>query len=210
VIHCMYKMINPGRSFAILLLSCLGTKFCACSLQAVSTPPLLDSPVYALATLNKDGSTNMNIVTYATPVSIRPDRVWSLGIYKDTLTLDNLLRNPVCVLQLLTESQAKTVTVLGGSSGRDIDKREKCASLGFEWISLPDDFDVQVIGGCVHYLKLSIKGGLVDAGSHLIVPYCQVEEMYTEDDNIGVQLSTGKLRELGIINEAGRVTEIQN
>jgi flavin reductase (DIM6/NTAB) family NADH-FMN oxidoreductase RutF len=202
-------MTNFRQGFTALLLSCLGTQFCACSLQPVSTPPLLDSPVYALATLNKDGSTNMNIVTYATPVSIRPDRVWSLGIYKDTLTKDNLLRNPVCILQLLTESQANVVTVLGGSSGRNVDKRGKCASLGFEWISLAKDSDVEVMEGCAHYLKLSIQGGLVDAGSHLVVPYCQVDEMYTEEDNSGVQLSTGKLRALGIITAAGRVAEGQ-
>lgn len=186
-------------------------------LESTTVAPLLDVPTYSLATLNRDGSTNMNILTYATPVSLHPTRVWSMGLYKDTLTEENLLRKPICVLQLLTEdNHAEIVSPLGGTSGREVDKKEECAKLGMEWIDLYDDdgSGIQVLPGCSHYLKMIIQGGLIDAGSHLIVPYCEVEGMYisspSEDsaDQLPAHLSTQKLRELGIIGVWGGIQDV--
>ena len=51
--------------------------------------PLLDVPVYSLATLNGDGSTNMNILTYASPMGIRPERLWQISLYRGTRTHAN-------------------------------------------------------------------------------------------------------------------------
>lgn len=42
----------------------------------------LSVPVFSLATLNADGSTNMNIVTYASPVGIEPERMWMVSLYQ--------------------------------------------------------------------------------------------------------------------------------
>lgn len=42
----------------------------------------LSVPVFSLATINEDGSTNMNIVTYASPVGIKPERLWMISLYK--------------------------------------------------------------------------------------------------------------------------------
>jgi flavin reductase (DIM6/NTAB) family NADH-FMN oxidoreductase RutF len=192
-------------------------------IRATSTPPLLDVPTYSLATLNEDGSTNMNIVTYATPVSITPIRVWSMGLFKDTLSDVNLRRTGVCVLQLLSEEHAKLVAVLGGMSGRAVDKCSECEKLGFKWQPLDDgdvhdgsdgDHSFQVLPGCISYLKMKIQGGVVDAGSHFIVPFCQVTAMYTTNDecdgdntNSKRHLSTAKLREWGITTYQGRVSE---
>ena len=181
-------------------------------LQLTSSPPLLDMPTYALATFNKDGTTNMNILTYATPVSAQPQRVWSLGVYRETLTEENLQRKPGGVLQLLTKDHIDLVSILGGSSGRDVNKEEECAKAGFEWID-GEYFDgIQVLPGCASYICFTVQGGMIDAGSHLIVPYCQVEAMYTTSgDNIqsSDHLRTGRLRELGIITEQGRVASVQ-
>jgi hypothetical protein len=140
-----------------------------------------------------------------------------MGLYKDTLTEENLLRKPICVLQLLTEdNHAEIVSPLGGTSGREVDKKEECAKLGMEWIDLYDDdgSGIQVLPGCSHYLKMIIQGGLIDAGSHLIVPYCEVEGMYisspSEDsaDQLPAHLSTQKLRELGIIGVWGGIQDV--
>jgi hypothetical protein len=57
----------------LTLLAWMTAKVAVHALQSTTTPPLLDVPTYSLATLNEDGSTNMNILTYATPVAIRPD-----------------------------------------------------------------------------------------------------------------------------------------
>lgn len=56
-----------------------------------AAPPPLNNHVYSLATLNKQGSgtTNMNIVTFATPVSIEPRRLWVVSLYKHTLSREN-------------------------------------------------------------------------------------------------------------------------
>lgn len=42
----------------------------------------LSVPVFSLATVNEDGSTNMNIVTYASPVGIKPEPLWMISLYK--------------------------------------------------------------------------------------------------------------------------------
>jgi flavin reductase (DIM6/NTAB) family NADH-FMN oxidoreductase RutF len=191
-------------------------------IQATTTPPLLDVPVYSLATLNQDGSTNMNILTYATPVSIIPIRVWSLGLFKGTLSEENLRHTGTCVLQLLNQRHIDTVPLLGGMSGRDIDKQHECHLLGLPWQELDDKDGFYVLPGCTSYMKMTIQGGVVDAGSHVIVPFCEVTEMYSSADETMMingdssmetsmvaskHLSTGKLRELGMITQKGRVAE---
>jgi flavin reductase (DIM6/NTAB) family NADH-FMN oxidoreductase RutF len=194
-------------------------------IQPTATPPLLDVPVYSLATLNHDGSTNMNILTYATPVSTIPTRVWSLGLFKGTLSEENLRRSGICVLQLLNQRHVDAVPLLGGVSGRDIDKQGECTLLGLPWQDLNDDKDgFHVLPGCTCYIKMNIQGGVVDAGSHVIVPFCEVTDMYSPTDDMTTMingastsetvlfgnlkhLSTGALRELGIITEKGRVAD---
>ena len=199
-------MKSSSMTFLLVQLVCMVVVFGVDGLQTTSVPPLLDVPTYSLATLNQDGSTNMNIVTYCTPVSIRPDRVWSLGIYKETLTKDNLLRNPTCILQLLTEPQAELVRILGGQSGKDTDKKQECAQAGFAWTKLGDEESgIDVLPGCAHYIKIKIQGEMVDGGSHLILPVCQVEDMFVDETNKEGHLSTARLSELGIITEQGRV-----
>lgn len=187
----------------------------AASLQPTETPPLLDSPVYSMATKNEDGTTNMNIVTYATPVSVRPARLWSLGLYKETKSYKNFVRTRSCVLQLLTEDDhTLLVRLLGGTSGKDVDKRAECLKLGCEWVQLNDNDNTLVLPNCVSYLKLSAIGELVDAGSHAVA-ICQVEEMLVEESSVDgttscskkTHLSTAQLRELGIITEQGRVAD---
>lgn len=139
--------------------------------------------------------------------------MWSLGLFKDTLSEANLRRSGVCVLQLLSEKHKDGIPVLGSVSGRDVDKKAVCRQLGLEWEDLKDEDGFQVLPGCVKYMKLSIQGGVVDAGTHFIVPFCEVVETYTssEDDDDAAtaqqHLSTGMLRDAGIITEKGRVAE---
>ncbi len=184
----------------------------ASGLQQTSNPPQLDVPTYSLATFNRDGTTNMNIITYATPVSSSPNRVWSLGVYRETLTEENLLRKPVAVLQLLTTEHVPLIDILGGKSGRDVNKKEACSKVGFTWLHCDEFQGLDVIPGCASYLFLTVQGGLLDAGSHLIVPFCQVESMYTSGDDMtsSAHLKTSRLRDLGVITEQGRVADVQN
>ena len=188
------------------------------SLEQTTTPPLLNSPTYSLATLNLDGSTNLNILTYATPLSVTPQRVWSMGLFKGTLSEENFQRTGVAVLQVLRESHAKLVPLLGGTSGRIQDKQTECAQLGFAWIRLEDgneddDDDapppMMVLPGCEAYLKLCQMGEIIDLGSH-VAAICRVDAMYKGDEQYegkSIPLMTAKLREMGIITKQGRVSE---
>ena len=210
-------------------------------LSLTEKPPLLDSPTFSLATRNRENesniTTNMNILTYATPVAVRPRRVWCLGLYKDTLSYENWVRTGTGILQLLSDeaddNHVAVIKILGGSSGRDVNKETACADVGCTWIHLPDvnksgesnDNDdshvpiapIQVLPNCVSYCRVSAIGEVIDMGSHAIA-ICQVDEMYASEDDEGRRrqllntkkrrhLSTSKLREMGIITEQGRVAE---
>mmetsp|Transcript_63519 Transcript_63519/g.187516 ORF Transcript_63519/g.187516 Transcript_63519/m.187516 type:complete len:209 (-) Transcript_63519:37-663(-) len=203
--------------FIVLVLSAVNA---GCSLELTSTPPLLDVPTYSLATLGRNGRTGMNILTYATPVSIRPERVWSIGLFKGTVAHENFRDRRSGVLQLLRTPHYKVVKLLGGASGRDVDKEAECAKLGFPWMSMSKECEEDqneeshlVLPGCASYIKLTLLGDLIDAGSHDIA-LCRVESMLTDDDSSHEEgnekpsyLSTAALREMGIITEQGRVAE---
>mmetsp|Transcript_6895 Transcript_6895/g.13643 ORF Transcript_6895/g.13643 Transcript_6895/m.13643 type:complete len:237 (-) Transcript_6895:50-760(-) len=195
--------------------------------RSTVTPPLLNSPVYSLATRCEDGRTGMNIHTYATPVGATPVRKWAVGLYRGTQTHENFAREGRGILQLLRPQHASLVTMLGGSSGRDIDKRSKCAELGFEWITLARAAeaanteaegkegandgaatdDPLLLPGCAAYVKLRQEGALIDAGGHEVA-ICVCEAMYADtqvpEEERKSHLSTAELRAMGLISEAGR------
>ncbi|CAJ1949396.1 unnamed protein product [Cylindrotheca closterium] len=194
-----------------------------CHLQPTTVPPLLDVPTYSLATYchKNGGQTGMNILTYASPISIRPDRIWALGLYKGTWTHEQFVSSGEGVLQLLAPKHATLVKVLGGSSTRDVNKQEKCAGLGMPWIPFSaetnndeeESSSIQVLPGCVHYLKVRLVGDLIDCGSHDLA-MCKVESMSVPsgdvgggDDDTKQALMTSQLREMGIITAQGRVAE---
>mmetsp|Transcript_37356 Transcript_37356/g.81915 ORF Transcript_37356/g.81915 Transcript_37356/m.81915 type:complete len:217 (-) Transcript_37356:50-700(-) len=212
---------NTRRSllrFTLLLgvWACSSPRAVAHAFQPTSVPPLVDVPVWSMATLNGDGTTNFNILTYATPVSIRPDRLYSLGLYKETLSYQNFCRDRKCVLQLLTAEHIPLVRLLGGRSGRDVDKERECATISddvaFGLQELGSSDLPKVLPGCACYLRLSASGDIVDGGSHDIA-ICKVDEMllpsqdYVANTSSVDYLSTGRLRELGIITEQGRIAD---
>ena len=188
-------------------------------------PPLLDVPVYSLSTLGESngcaGKSTMNILTYATPVGIQPNRIWCISLYKGTLSYENFIRERRGVLQLLRQEHAVLARILGGSSGRDIDKNNACNELGYEWERLPKEEDDDSSSGdwpfvlphCHYYLKLELVGDLIDCGNH-DVALCKVVSMITTSSNKSKviegaadldSLSTRRLRDDKIISELGRI-----
>jgi len=203
----------------LVLISALFSCLLAHAFHSTEVPPLVDVPVWSVASLNEDGSTNANIVTYATPVSIRPERLYSLGLFKQTKTYENFCRERKCVLQLLTAKHIPLVRLLGGKSGNDIDKSAGCAKVSPDF-SLQnidnggDECTPKVLPSCAYYLKLSAVGDIVDGGESHDIAICKVDEMLLPGDgnddhvaNSEEYLSTAKLRELGIITEQGRIAE---
>ena len=98
-------------------------------------PPSISVPVYSLATtfkqapdqsqsLNFKQPSAMNIVTFATPVSVNP-RLYMISLYHGTMTRDAFLSNKYAVLQLLDKKQKDLVPILGKRSGyEDIQKHQ--------------------------------------------------------------------------------------
>ena len=68
----------------------------------------------SLATLGPDDKTDMNILTYATPVGIRPHRIWVISLYKASLSYENFVSRGEGVLQLLSDEHASLVYSFGG------------------------------------------------------------------------------------------------
>lgn len=192
---------------------------CGVALKVTSTPPLLDVPTYSLATLGQDGKTGMNILTYATPVSVKPVRMWAIGLSRGTVAHENFSKSKEGVLQLLKIPHADLVHLLGGSSGRDVDKQSGCAELGFPWMNDSEWTENECVGlpqllpDCAYYVHLKLQGELIDAGGH-DVAICTVNAMLVnetdeeeEETDTMTHLSTASLREMGIISDLGRVLE---
>ena len=190
----------------------------ALKLAPMEGPPVLNSPVYSLATRNDDGSTNMQILTYATPAGVSP-RMWAISLYKPTQTYANFVAQRTGILQQLCRPHASLVYTLGGRSGADVDKAAACKEAGFPWsdattgtggdeeaAALP-----QVLPGCATYLRLVQVGDLVDAGEHALA-LCRVEAMLEDEGASGgarasEALMTSELREAGIITDRGKAIE---
>ena len=172
-------------------------------LTRLEAPPVLNSPVYSLATTTNEGRTNMNILTYATPCGVSP-RLWAVSLFRKTQTHKNFMREGAGVLQLLSREHAQLVHSLGGLSGDDIDKASACAKAGFAWLDLEQSHNEQILPGCVAYLRLVQVGEPIDAGEHDLV-VCRVESFALADSPPPqYALSSAHLRAAGLITDKGR------
>ena len=59
----------------------------------------------------------MNILTYASPVAVSLDRMWSIGLYKGTMSYENFAREGRGVLQMLRPEHAACAGADGGLGG---------------------------------------------------------------------------------------------
>lgn len=96
-----------------------------------------DHAVWSLVTRGKDGVFNMNICSYVTAVSMKP-KVMLVAVYGGTKTGDNIAIGEMVRLQLLSESQATLVRLLGQQSGRKIPKlarlkKRDCLAYQADW-----------------------------------------------------------------------------
>jgi flavin reductase (DIM6/NTAB) family NADH-FMN oxidoreductase RutF len=82
---------------------------------------IVDVPVYSLATYSVD-KVNMNICTYVTAISMKP-KLYAIGVYYGTQTLENLNASDTAVLQVLSKKNTDLVRFLGKKSGKKTDKQ---------------------------------------------------------------------------------------
>ena len=213
--------VSATLTMTRLLLVLLSSHVAASTLVPMEAAPVLTSPVFSLATA-VDGKTNMNMLTYATPVGIRPQRLWAISLFRKTATHAAWSAGGGRgVLQQLAEQHAVLTHVLGATSGADADKEAACEACGFGWSESADGGDERLLPGCVAYLRLVQQGELIDAGEH-DVAICAVEGMYSAaagsrggggvvvvsgDEPEPEPLSTALLRERGLISTLGRATD---
>lgn len=125
----------------------------------------VDQPVYSIASA-ADGSINMNICSYATPVSMQPKR-YIVAIYKGTKTLELVHVQQEFLLQILEQSQYKLVNLLGKKSGKKLDKVKRIK----EPIAYHNAFPY--LENALAYLHLHVRTWL-DGGDHWCV-LCDVK-----------------------------------
>lgn len=131
---------------------------------------IINAPVYSLAT-EYQGSINMNICTYVTAISMTP-KLYVVGVYDGTKTLQNILHSERAVLQLLSKPQINIVRNLGNKSGLKFNKdawlRKK--NLLISWNGF------EVLKDAAAYLLIQ-KISYQQAGDHLmclfeVTDYC--------------------------------------
>lgn len=118
----------------------------------------VDQPVYSISSAAQ-GAVNMNICSYATPVSLIPKR-YIVAIYKNTRTLELVEQNPEFVLQFLTRSQYPMVNLLGKKSGSKINKLKRIK----EGIFYHEQFPV--LENALAFVHLTVREWF-DGGDHL-------------------------------------------
>lgn len=121
---------------------------------------ITDETVYSL--VSKDTQTfNMNIYTYVTAISMKP-KLYAIGVYHNTKTLENLFQNELCVLQILGKSHFIVVKHLGYKRGKAINKMNllQKKELLMPW----NEFDI--LKNCAAVMLLKKKTDMDVAGDH--------------------------------------------
>lgn len=149
----------------------------------------INLPVYSISSKNDDNE-NMNIITYATAISMHPKR-YVCGIYLGTQTLDNVTASGEFVLQLLADHQVNLVNLLGKQSGRKISKTARLAKrkLLTQWEAYT------VLQSCLAVMKMKVIETM-DGGDHKIF-LCEVTAY--QNMQAGQPLTLDHLREKKLI-----------
>jgi flavin reductase (DIM6/NTAB) family NADH-FMN oxidoreductase RutF len=110
----------------------------------------INLPVYSISSKTGDAG-NMNIITYASQISMKPKR-FVCGIYYNTKTLENVLTGHEFVLQLPADTQYRLVDLLGKKSGYQIDKIAKLSKRNelTEWNGF------YVLKNCLSVIQLKV------------------------------------------------------
>jgi hypothetical protein len=132
----------------------------------------LDLPVWSLSTINQDQqmsqSSNMNLITYAYPVSIKPTVKWAISLYKGSLTHQNFKASRWGMLQRLTTTHINAFTILGKQSGYKINKIDALTSLGYDLTTIDhnqldrmiNSADIDMVTSIKSNIDASVRGSM--------------------------------------------------
>lgn len=149
----------------------------------------INIPVYSVSSWHAE-KYNMHICTYVSAVSMQPKR-FMVALFKGSLTLELVEKNPHFVLQLLEEKQYRLIDLLGHKTGRKTDKiallkKRKAVT---EWKNFI------VLHEALAWMELTVISSM-DAGDHVMM-LC---ELVSYRNNIeGNPLTLDTLREKKLI-----------
>ena len=142
----------------------------------------VDLPVYSISSKGNEYD-NMNIITYASAVSMKPKR-FICAVYKNTKTLENVRSKGQFVLQILSDNQYALVRLLGKQTGNKINKIERLnkRNLLSEW----NGFSILKEALAVMEMKIINE---IDGGDHVcflcdVVAYKNLNDGYELTLNI--------------------------
>ena len=121
---------------------------------------ITDETIYSLVTKDVE-ICNMNICTYVTAISMKP-KLYAIGVYHNTKTLENLFQHEYCVLQMLAKPNINVVKHLGYKSGKAINKMKLLQKK--DLLMLWNEFDV--LKNCAATMLLKKKKNIDVAGDH--------------------------------------------
>ncbi len=106
----------------------------------------------------------MNICTYVSPISMKP-KLYAIGIYENTKTLENAINSEQAVLQFLSDPHKKWVNLLGKKTGFTTDKINKIRQ--FDALETWNGFDI--LKNCFALLLLQKKSYSQQGDHHLFI-----------------------------------------
>eukprot|EP00882_Tetradesmus_deserticola_P033956 GHRQ01038838.1.p1 GENE.GHRQ01038838.1~~GHRQ01038838.1.p1 ORF type:complete len:164 (+),score=51.69 GHRQ01038838.1:697-1188(+) len=163
---------------------------------------MLSTPVYSLSSANSAGKTTMNMITYASPIALRPQRKYALGLYVQSMSYQNVKETGRAVLQILQVRHAQLTQLLGKSSGRDVDKVAQLQQLGF---AVSEEYGLPVLADAVGVMELRVVSEFIPAGDHEVVLCDVVSWKHGQQEEAGdaaagfAPLYTGYLRDNGYL-----------
>lgn len=148
----------------------------------------VDQPVYSIAS-SWNGKANMNICTYAVPVSMKP-KMYIVALYHETCTLELVTMRGELLLQILDCRHYTLVNLLGKTSGHKADKLKKI-KIPIKWHQ-----NLPYLTDALAFIHLRVES-MIETGDH-ICAICHVESY--RNLNKGKPLTTFFLRGKRIIS----------
>lgn len=153
--------------------------------------------IYSLSTLDAQGQINMNMVSYATPATLKP-KSYVIAVYRGTKTHQNLFGTGAhkhFLLQGLSMGQIKHVRTLGQKSGLKYDKPKYLAKQDLQYYNF-DGTDYGYLPDCGFALLCKLTQ-TIKYGDHDLIT-AEVQKIVA-DNNSAKLLTTDALIEAGLI-----------
>lgn len=153
--------------------------------------------IYSLSTLDAQGQINMNIVSYATPATLKP-KSYVIAVYRGTKTHQNLFDTGAhkhFLLQGLSMGQIKHVRSLGQKSGLKYDKPRYLAKQDLQYFKYNGN-EYGYLPDCAFVLLCKLTR-IIKYGDHDLIT-AEIQKIVADDKSSRL-LTTSELIENRIV-----------